>query len=97
MSRARESLWGQTTAGALPGLSLACLFSGLVVLPLPVSLEAQVVLAIVLMLPVWVTVWTLCYLFTSWLRAWCWLLLANGLGVFLLWVAKQAGALDLLA
>jgi hypothetical protein len=97
MSRARESLWGQTSAGLLPGLSLACLLSGLLVLPLPVSLEAQVVLAIVLVLPLWVTVWTLCYLFSDGRRAWTWLLLANALSFAALWVAKQAGALDLLA
>jgi len=77
-ARIRPDWWSKTLAGVVLGLTLAFAGSGLFLLLTPElegSVQAQ--LAMWLVMPLWMLVFSMCYFFRSGLHAWLCLGLAN--------------------
>ena len=85
--RIRPDWWSKTFAGALLGLSLAFLASGLFLKTATIQIDsAKAQLAMWMVIPVWMGVFSTAYLFVDGKRAWWWLGSANLLlfGAYLL-------------
>lgn len=86
----RTDWLSKTLAGLLLGLSLAFIAAGILMALLrgvPIAVSGQ--LAMWLVPPVWLGVLSFVYFFSSGLRAWSWLLAANGAALGLWWLAMR--------
>ncbi|MBM3563202.1 MAG: hypothetical protein FJX16_00950 [Alphaproteobacteria bacterium] len=79
MTRIRRDWVGKTSAGAILGFSLAIALAGLFAWLSPGRLATPNKFQLVMWLiaPIWLTTLSLCFLFSSGMRAWLWLGAAN--------------------
>lgn len=79
MTRIRRDWVSKTSAGAVLGFSLAIALAGLFAWLGPGGMAApnRFQLVMWLIAPVWLTTLSLCFLFSSGVRAWLWLGAAN--------------------
>lgn len=84
----------KTVAGLLLGLTLATGVTGLWGLIGWPSFDAALTTAVVIVIPVWIGIWTATYRCSTAMRAWLWLIGANLLCFATLWGLKAAQILQ---
>lgn len=83
-------MWSRSCAGALLGFTLACALAGLYAVLGPQARADDLVVAVMVMFPLWIAAWTSAYTTRSATRAWLWLGAANLVSFLLLALARSS-------